>query len=69
MAIRRKAIFLDKDGTLIPDIPYNVDAEKITLQDGVIDGLKLLKKGGYIFVIISNQAGVARGYFKYDELQ
>lgn len=59
-----KAIFIDKDGTLIPDIPYNVDPEKITLHDGVIEGLKLLKAQGFVFIMISNQSGVARGYFE-----
>src|SRR4051812_5484009 len=68
MAARRKAIFLDKDGTLIPDIPYNVNPDLITLQPGVIEGLKLLKDKGYIFAVISNQAGVARGYFQYNDL-
>jgi D,D-heptose 1,7-bisphosphate phosphatase len=65
----RKAVFLDKDGTLIPDVPYNVNTELISLEDGVIEGLKLLQQGGYIFVVISNQAGVARGYFEITELE
>ncbi len=69
MTAKRKAIFLDKDGTLIPDIPYNVNPDLITLQKGVAEGLKLLKEKGYIFAVISNQAGVARGYFKYSELE
>jgi len=69
MTVKRKAIFLDKDGTLIPDIPYNVNPDLITLQHGVIEGLRLLKEKGYIFVVVSNQAGVARGYFKYDDLE
>lgn len=69
MTAKRKAIFLDKDGTLIPDIPYNVNPDLITLQDGVIKGLTLLKEKGYIFVVISNQAGVARGYFKFSDLE
>ena len=69
MAAKRKAIFLDKDGTLIPDVPYNVDPDLIILQPGVIEGLKLLKEVGYVFIVISNQAGVARGYFKYNELE
>lgn len=69
MRAKRKAIFLDKDGTLIPDVPYNVNPDLITLQPGVIEGLRLLKEEGYIFVVISNQAGVARGYFKYNELE
>jgi D,D-heptose 1,7-bisphosphate phosphatase len=69
MTVKRKAVFLDKDGTLIPDVPYNVDPDLITLHDGVIQGLQILKTKGYIFVVISNQAGVARGYFKYSELE
>jgi len=69
MTAKRKAIFLDKDGTLIPDVPYNVNPDLIRLQPGVIEGLKLLKDNGFTFIIISNQAGVARGYFKYNELE
>lgn len=60
---------MDKDGTIIPNIPYNVNPDLITLNDGVIEGLQLLKNLGYIFVVISNQAGVARGYFQYSELE
>src|ERR1051325_7473606 len=59
----RKAIFLDKDGTLIPDIPFNCDPAKITLQANIIDGLQLLSKQGYLLIIVSNQAGVGLGYF------
>lgn len=69
MTKKIKAVFLDKDGTLIPDIPYNVNPDLITLKDGVIEGLKLLQIEGYVFIVISNQAGVAKGYFKYDELE
>src|SRR5690606_8208827 len=65
----RKAIFLDKDGTLIPNIPYNVDPEQITLMPGAAAALVRLQTQGYIFVVISNQAGVARGLFKEEELQ
>ncbi|HEX8676435.1 MAG TPA: HAD family hydrolase [Segetibacter sp.] len=69
MTAKRKAIFLDKDGTLIPDVPYNVNPDFISLQKGVVEGLKLLKDHGYVFAVISNQAGVARGYFKFDDLE
>ena len=63
-----KAIFLDKDGTLIPDIPYNVDPALITLQPDAIEGLQRLRDEGFQFIIISNQAGVARGIFTEDAL-
>jgi D-glycero-D-manno-heptose 1,7-bisphosphate phosphatase len=69
MTGKRKAVFLDKDGTIIPDVPYNVNPDLITLVDGVIDGLKLLKAHGFAFIVISNQAGVARGYFQYKDLE
>lgn len=59
----RKAIFLDKDGTLIPDIPYNSDPTKITLENNIVEGLKLLQEQDYLLIVISNQAGVGLGYF------
>lgn len=65
----RKAIFLDKDGTLIPNIPYNVDPEQITLMPGAVAALSRLEAQGFIFVVISNQAGVARGIFQEEELR
>lgn len=58
-----KAVFLDKDGTLIEDVPYNVDPERIQLTQGAVEGLKLLDAAGYQLIVITNQSGVARGYF------
>jgi D,D-heptose 1,7-bisphosphate phosphatase len=57
------AVFLDKDGTLVPDIPYNIDPERITLEDGAAQALRRLAGAGYRLVIVSNQSGVARGLF------
>lgn len=59
----KPAIFLDKDGTLIEDIPYNVDPERMVLTEGAIAALNLLHQAGYPLIVISNQSGVARGYF------
>ena len=64
-----KAIFIDKDGTLINDVPYNINPALITLSYKVIDGLKLLLPQQYLFIVISNQSGVALGYFKEAELE
>lgn len=58
----KKAVFLDKDGTLIYDEPYNVDPSKIQIKPGVVEGLKLLKND-FLLIIVTNQSGVARGIF------
>ncbi|MCJ8208686.1 HAD family hydrolase [Mucilaginibacter sp. RS28] len=63
-----KAVFLDKDNTLIDDIPYNVNPALITLKPGAIAGLRLLQDKGFKLIIISNQAGVAKGYFREEAL-
>lgn len=57
------AVFLDKDGTLINNVPYNIDPEKIRLAEGAGIGLNWLSEAGYQLVVVSNQSGVARGYF------
>jgi D,D-heptose 1,7-bisphosphate phosphatase len=65
----RKAIFLDKDGTLVEDVPYNIDPEQIVFTPGVREGLQTLKQAGYLLVVVTNQSGVARGYFAETALQ
>ena len=57
------AIFLDKDGTLVRDVPYNVDPSRIVLNEGAADGVRRLHAAGFALVVVSNQSGVARGYF------
>lgn len=64
----RPAVFLDKDGTLIEDLPYNVDPRRIRLAPGAREAIGLLGGAGYRFVIVTNQSGVARGYFDEDDL-
>lgn len=58
----KPAIFLDKDGTLIPDIPYNVNPDLITLYPDV-EYLMHLQNMGYLIIVVSNQAGIAKGLF------
>ncbi|MCL4298542.1 MAG: HAD family hydrolase [Anaerolineae bacterium] len=59
----QSAVFLDKDGTLIEDVPYNVNPDLIRLTPGVAEALPVLHAAGYRLIVISNQSGVARGYF------
>ena len=58
-----RAVFLDRDGTLIANRHYGSDPDKIELLDGVVEGLLSLRGAGYKLVLVSNQSGVARGYF------
>lgn len=62
-AIPSKAVFLDKDGTLVEDIPYNINPSLIQLTPNAGAALQLLHQAEYALIIISNQSGVARGYF------
>lgn len=57
-----KAIFLDKDGTLIKDIPYNSNPSLMRLLPHV-ETLKVLQDAGYKLIVVSNQSGIAKGYF------
>jgi histidinol-phosphate phosphatase family protein len=59
----QRAVFLDKDGTLIEDVPFNVDPDRIHLTAGAAEGLRQLHRAGYLLVVISNQSGVAHGRF------
>ena len=60
-----RAVFLDRDGTLIVDKPYSSDPDGIELLGGVTEGLILLHEAGYRLIVVTNQSAIARGY--YDE--
>ena len=64
-----KAIFLDKDGTLIDDLPYNVEQRRITLCAGAGAGLRLLARLDYRLFVVTNQDGVAHGYFSDEDVE
>ena len=62
------AVFLDKDGTLVENVPYNADPRRIRLLPGVLEGLARLQRAGYRLVVVSNQPGVALGHFPINAL-
>jgi D-glycero-D-manno-heptose 1,7-bisphosphate phosphatase len=64
-----KAIFLDKDGTLIKNVPYNVDPSLIELENNTLKGLYDFQQNGYLLIVVSNQSGIAFGYFTRQELK
>jgi len=68
MAVMRRAVFLNKDGTLIDNVPYNVDPGRVTLARAASGVLRTLKEHGYLLVVVSNQPGVALARFSLESL-
>jgi len=65
----RRAIFLDRDGCISPDeFGYISDPTSYHLYPYTGEALRLLKEMGYLLFIVTNQSGIARGYFGVDEL-
>jgi histidinol-phosphate phosphatase family protein len=58
---RSPAVFLDKDGTLLEDVPYNTDPARMRFAPGTRHALRRLGALGVPLVVVSNQAGIARG--------
>jgi len=58
-----KAVFLDRDDTLIHDRGYLDNVQGISLLPGVVAALKILQQAGFMLVVVSNQSGIGRGYF------
>ncbi|WP_083615438.1 D-glycero-alpha-D-manno-heptose-1,7-bisphosphate 7-phosphatase [Paraburkholderia sp. SOS3] len=58
-----RAVFLDKDGTVLDDVPYNVDPRKMRFAPGARAALELLAAYPYRLIVVSNQGGVAQGRF------
>ena len=69
MKSKKPAVFLDRDGTINVDYGYVCQKERLQFADGALKGLKILQDAGYLLVIITNQSGVARGYFSLEELE
>jgi D-glycero-D-manno-heptose 1,7-bisphosphate phosphatase len=63
------AIFLDRDGTLVHPAHYPSRPADLHLYDGIGPALRLLQEAGFLLVVITNQAGIARGYFSEVDLQ
>jgi len=58
-----RAVFVDKDGTLVYATPHGADPDRVELLPRVGEGLRLLQDAGYMLVIVSNEPGVAMGRF------
>jgi D-glycero-D-manno-heptose 1,7-bisphosphate phosphatase len=62
-AVPKRLALIDRDGTIIVDKVYLSDPDGIEFANGAIEGLQLLRDAGFVLVLITNQSGIARGYF------
>jgi D-glycero-D-manno-heptose 1,7-bisphosphate phosphatase len=61
--VKSPAVFLDRDGTLVEEVGYLDRLERLQLFPYTTEALRILARAGFRLVVITNQAGVARGYF------
>ena len=61
------AVFLDRDGVINQDTGYVSCVDDFHFIDGTIEALQILKKKGYCLVVVTNQSGIARGYFTEEQ--
>ena len=66
--MKRPAVFLDRDGVLIREVNYLRRPEQVRLISGSGEAVKALRAAGFRVVVITNQSGVARGYFTTEDL-
>jgi D-glycero-D-manno-heptose 1,7-bisphosphate phosphatase len=65
----RRALFVDRDGTLDPDLHYLKEAERLELFQGVGEALRLARDHGAIVVCVTNQSGVERGFYSREDVE
>ena len=65
----KRAVFLDRDGTLNVEKEYLADPAKLVTFPGVRAALKRLKDAGFLLFIVTNQSGIGRGYYSVDDMQ
>ena len=63
LIMKKKACFLDRDGVVIVDKDYLSNPSDVQLTDGAAQAIKKLNDMNYLVIVVSNQSGVARGYF------
>lgn len=64
-----KIVFLDRDGTINQEVKYLHRPEDLIILPGAASSLRRLKEQGYKLVVVTNQAGVARGYYTEEQVK
>lgn len=63
-----KAVFIDKDGTLVRNIPYNTNPQLVEFMPMAFETLRALQRAGYLLFLVTNQAGLAKKRFSAEQL-
>jgi D-glycero-D-manno-heptose 1,7-bisphosphate phosphatase len=66
--VKRRAVFLDRDGTVLVAVAYLHQPELVRLVPGAAGALQRLKSQGWLRILVTNQSGVARGMFSLDDV-
>ena len=65
--MKRRALFLDRDGVINIDKGYVYRKEDIEFVDGVFELVRMAKSLGYVVIVVTNQAGIGRGYYSTEQ--
>ena len=68
-AVRLEAVLLDRDGTLVEDVPYNGDPDRVVVLPGARGALERLRAAGLHLAVVSNQSGVGRGLLTMEQVR
>jgi D-glycero-D-manno-heptose 1,7-bisphosphate phosphatase len=66
---KRRALFLDRDGVINHDSGYTHRIEDFHFVDGIFDLCRAAQQAGYLIIVVTNQAGIGRGYYTEEEFQ
>jgi D-glycero-D-manno-heptose 1,7-bisphosphate phosphatase len=64
-----KAFFIDRDGVIVVETDYLGHPDDVEIIPGVAEALKAIKAAGFLAIIVSNQSGVARGYYSESDVE
>ncbi|HTP53403.1 MAG TPA: HAD family hydrolase [Thermoplasmata archaeon] len=68
-AAGRRALFVDRDGTLNPDLHYLKDADRLEVFLGVGEALRLARSQGWLVLCVTNQSGIERGFYTEEDVR
>ena len=69
MSLPKPALFLDRDGVIITNVPYSNDVETVSLIPGAADLIIQARKNAYLVIVVTNQSGIGRGWVQLESYE